>query len=181
LDLSNLRLLLIHDHTHNVSTDFQLFKAPLSHDKQRPCQLKIIFINGNFQQLPRQLWELHSLKSFDIEGLEMMEALPEALGNLTSLTHLNFSRCKRLRTLPNNLGNLTSLIELHLTGCSSLTTLPERLRNITSLTDIHLWGCLSLKTLPHGLGDLTSLTKLNFGDVGYQQKYHKDLQTSTHC
>ena len=109
----------------NASTGFQLLEVLLPRNQEQSCQLEAIFLNGNFQQIPKQLWELYSLKSFDIEGLETLEALDEGFGNLTSLTNLKVTRCKRLRTLHEGLGNVTSLIEFGLFDCLSLTTLPE--------------------------------------------------------
>jgi Leucine-rich repeat (LRR) protein len=164
LDLSNLQLLIIHDHTDNASTDFQLFKVPPSQHQEHLCQLKTIFINGNFQHLPKQLWDVHSLKILDVEGLKMLKALHEGLGNLTSLTHLNLTQCKSLRTLPEGLRNLISLTTLRLWGCKNLTTLPEGLANLTSLTTLDLWGCKNLRTIPEGLGNLTLLTELKSGE-----------------
>ena len=160
LELSNLWLLLIHDYIDNASIDFQLFKAPLSQVGIHLCQLKAIFINDKFEQLPKQLWELHSLKSIDIEGLKMVKTLHEGLGNLTSLTHLNLRSCNNLRTWPEKLGNLTSLTELNLSNCSSLTTLPEGLGNLTSLMKLDLSFCSSMTTLPKGSENMTSLREL---------------------
>ena len=161
MDLGNLRLLIIHCHSDNASTVLQLFKVLLSQVKKHLCQLKAIFINGNFQQLPKELWKVHYLKTLDVEGFKALKALDEGLGSLTSLTHLTLTQCNSLTTLPEGLGNLTSLTGFTLIESSSLTTLPEGLGNLTSLTKLDLGRCSSLTTLPEGLGNLIFLTKLD--------------------
>ena len=95
--------MLIQDHINNTSTDFQLFKVPLSQVQEYLCHLKAIFIDRKFQQFPNQLCKVHSLQILEIEGLEFLEALHEGLGSLTSLTQHGLSRCYSLTTFPEGL------------------------------------------------------------------------------
>ncbi|XP_070021445.1 putative disease resistance protein RGA1 isoform X1 [Nicotiana sylvestris] len=122
-----------------------------------------------FRELPQSLYNLHSLKSLEIEGCTNFSSVPVPSGenHLTSLRNLQFEGCDRLTSLPSGmLEHCRSLEFLRVNYCGNLVSLPLHLWEMPLLSYLNILQCSKLNSVPAGdLHHLTGLRALFIGPL----------------
>ncbi|HRQ41796.1 MAG TPA: COR domain-containing protein [Chloroflexota bacterium] len=115
--------------------------------------------NQEITELPSEIGQMSSLKSFNI-SLNKLTAVPPEIGQLSSLKSLDLGG-NQLTAVPPEIFQLTSLQSLDLGG-NQLTAVPPELGQLTSLQQ--LWLCFNkLTVIPSEIGQLTNLQLLDLG------------------
>eukprot|EP00253_Pinus_taeda_P013203 PITA_13203 len=142
-------------------------KAPLSNVPKSIGKLKhlekIVLLMSDLEILPKEFFNMYSLKHVELWWGEKMKFLPDQIEKLTGLQRLDLIGCSALQTLPESVGNLAGLQSLNCRKCSALQTLPDSIGNLAGLESLHLGSCYSLQTLPDSVGNLTGLRSLDLG------------------
>jgi hypothetical protein len=121
-----------------------------------------LHIEGSNAMLIQSVWDLTSLSSLVIEGINELSVLPDGLlQNHKMLKFLHISTLPNLKELTNQLDNLPALKYFHLEYCYKLEILPDGLQNLHSLQELYIVSCYNLLSFPmNGLRGLSSLRRL---------------------
>jgi M6 family metalloprotease-like protein len=146
-------------------------KGPLSTwygvtvENKRVTELRLVGI-GNAQlglknKIPKEIGNLTSLVSLELDRNALSGNIPHEIGNLTSLKTLSLSFNALTGSIPNEIGNLTSLRSLNLLSNTLTGNIPEEIGNLKNLEDIFLPSNKLSGELPDGLWALTNLKNLD--------------------
>jgi hypothetical protein len=119
------------------------------------------FNDGSQDSLPKNLWELTTLKKLELKYLLDIQGIPEDIGKLKGLQILVLENLPSLQALPNSLCNLSELEALTLKELDNITALPKEMGQLNALKSLTLAGMESLNALPASLGQLEKLEALN--------------------
>ncbi|KAH0722798.1 hypothetical protein KY289_005842 [Solanum tuberosum] len=122
---------------------------------------------GEFHELPKSLYNLHSLKRLWIRSCPNFSSFPVLSGEnyLTSLQSLELQNCDGLTNLPSGmLEHCRSLESLSVYKCNDLVSFPLHVGEMHSLSYLGLSHCPKLICVPtSGLHRLTGLRHLEIG------------------
>ncbi|XP_049410729.1 putative disease resistance protein RGA3 [Solanum stenotomum] len=122
---------------------------------------------GEFRELPRSLYNLHSLKSLSIYSCTNFSSFPVPSGEnyLTSLQSFQLQKCNGLTSLPSGmLEQCQSLQKFSVSFCNNLVSFPLHVREMPSLSYLEISQCPKLISVPTGcLHLLTGLRALEIG------------------
>lgn len=79
--------------------------------------------NGDIQEIPSQIADLHNLSELNINNLSHIQRIPEEISNLEKLKYL-YLKNNKLKTLPEQIGKLQQLTHLDISN-NLLKTLPQ--------------------------------------------------------
>ncbi|XP_006338948.1 putative disease resistance protein RGA3 [Solanum tuberosum] len=122
---------------------------------------------GEFRELPRSLYNLHSLERLQISNCANFSSLPVPCGEnyLTNLRRLLLFNCNGLTSLPSGmLEHCRPLEVFYVRNCNNLVSLPLHVWEMPSLSYLDLSDCPKLISVPAGgLHCLTGLRTLEIG------------------
>ncbi|XP_049344225.1 putative disease resistance protein RGA3, partial [Solanum verrucosum] len=122
---------------------------------------------GEFRELPRSLYNVHSLKRLRISCCANFSSFPVPCGEnyLTNLQSLVLFDCYGLTSLPSGmLEHCRSLEDFNVRNCNNLVSLPLHVWEMPSLSYLGLSDCPKLISVPAGgLHCLTGLRTLKIG------------------
>ncbi|KAL3356588.1 hypothetical protein AABB24_017308 [Solanum stoloniferum] len=118
---------------------------------------------GEFHELPKSLYNLHSLKRLWITSCPNFSSFPVPTGDnyLTSLQSLQLISCDGLTSLPSGmLEHCRSLESLSVYKCNNLVSIPLHVGEMHSLSYLNISKCPKLISVPAGGLRLTGLQHL---------------------
>jgi Leucine-rich repeat (LRR) protein len=121
-------------------------------------KLQFLYLEGNFEQLPEEIFKLRDLKELSLKSPNFKGNLAIAF-KLPSLVNFKvFDTPLRHLDLP--LGHSTSALTSLTLKNTRLESLPEEIFQLYSLKEMNLSGN-QLSSLPFGFGQLKNLRRLN--------------------
>nr|GMD10820.1 serine carboxypeptidase-like 11 isoform X1 [Ipomoea batatas] len=114
--------------------------------------------------IPNELGNLHNLKTFAIEGNQIIGSIPMFISNMSSLQILSLSTNKLMGSIPKEIGNLSSLQGLMLAENNFTGVIPREISYLSKL-ELVVFEVNNLSgTIPEGLFNLTKLRGLSLAN-----------------
>jgi hypothetical protein len=146
--LPEIQHLTIHSRKDNHGDLGALFKAAQHLNLHH---LTIDYFNNSNINLPNELWQLTTLETLTINGLQHISSIPEGISQLKALKSLTLGRMISLNVFPVSLWQLNKLEALTLKGLFFITALPEDIGQLKALKSLTLSSMSKLSTLPASL------------------------------